>query len=152
MGITAEVMLRSEMPVSPQFSELVVFEMKGSCSMNAAPAFSVRVSDELGVLGLSYASNGEILHFGEVECDRVRQCLQRVTGRGRPEKLQAEYGAALGIVVAHEIYHMIADAKQHTKHGLTKESLSARDLLGGELSIPSVAREALRRDQSPIPR
>jgi hypothetical protein len=101
--------------------------------------------DERGPLGMAYSSNGEILHFGAVECDRVRRCLQRVTGGGRPEQHQAQYGAALGIVVAHEIYHMIAGAKEHTRDGLTKESLSARELLDGELSIPGVAREALHR-------
>jgi hypothetical protein len=145
-GIAVDVMLRSEMPVSPQFSELVVFEMKGSCSMNVAPVDLGGVLDERGPLGSAYLSDGEILHFGEVECDRVRRCLQRVTRGGSPEAHQAEYGAALGIVVAHEIYHMMAGAKEHTKDGLTKESLSARELLDGMLSIPGTVREALRRD------
>jgi hypothetical protein len=140
-GIAAKVMLKSEMPVSPQFSELVVFDMKGSCSMAAPP---VPLEDG-GPLGLAYSSNGEVLHFGAIECDRVRRCLQRVTGLGHPEEYQEEYGAALGIVVAHEIYHMILGAKQHTKTGLTKESLSARDLLDGELSLPAMVRAALRR-------
>jgi hypothetical protein len=139
-------MLKSEMPMSPQFSELVVFEMKGSCSMNgAAPVFDGNF-DERRSLGMAYESDGHVLHFGEVECDRVRRCLQRVTGVGRPEAHQAEYGAALGIVVAHEMCHMIAGAKRHTKNGLTKESLSARELLAGNLSIPDVVRNALRRD------
>src|SRR5450755_2893884 len=47
-GIAVEVMLKSEMPVSPQFSELVVFEMKGWCSMEAEPV----LIDERGPLGL----------------------------------------------------------------------------------------------------
>jgi hypothetical protein len=148
-GIAIEVMLKSEMPVSPQFSELVVFEMKGSCSMNTRPLARRGALDEGGPLGLAYSSNGEILHFGEVECDRVRRCLQRVTGGGRPDLHQAEYGIALGIVVAHEIYHMIAGAKGHTKDGLTKESLSARELLDGVLSIPRAVRQALQRDAAP---
>jgi hypothetical protein len=143
-GIAVEVMLKSEMPVSPQFSELVVFEMKGLCSMNAAPVVWGRSLSERGPLAFAYLSNGEILHFGEVECDRVRLCLQRVTGGGSPEQHQAQYGAALAIVVAHEIYHMMAGSKQHTKDGLTKESLSARELLDGALSIPLVVRETLR--------
>jgi hypothetical protein len=145
-GIAVDVMLKSEMPVSPQFSELVVFEMKGTCSMNVAPVLMSRASDEREPLGLAYASNGEILHFGEVECDRVRRCLQRVTRGGHPEQHQAQYGAALGIVVAHEMYHMMAGAKEHTRNGLTKESLSARELLDGELSIPRTVRAALRRE------
>jgi hypothetical protein len=72
--------------------------------------------------------------------------LQQVTVGRSLEQRQVEYGNALGLVVAHEICHMVIGAKTHTKDGLTKESLSARDLLDGELSIPSGVREALRKD------
>ncbi len=143
-GIDVNVMLKSEMPESPQFGELVVFEMKGSCSMAGTPVLTGTSLDDREPLGLAFASNGQVLHFGEIQCDRIRRCLQRITRGLRPEQHQAEYGAALGIVVAHEIYHMIAGAKQHTKDGLTKESLSARELLDGALTIPPVVREALR--------
>jgi hypothetical protein len=145
-GIAVDVMLKNEMPVSPQFAELVVFEMKGSCSMSATPLTENEISEERGPLGLAYESDGEILHFGEILCDRVRHCLQRVTHGANPAQHQAEYGAALGIVLAHEIYHMIAGVKAHTKDGLTKESLSAYELLDGHLSIPEAVRTALLRD------
>jgi hypothetical protein len=143
-GLDVDVMLQSELPPYPEFSELVVFEMKGSCSMKDRPFATGGLPDERGPLAMAYSSDGEILHFGEVECDRVRECLQRVTGRGSPEKHQAAYGVALGIVMAHELYHMIVGAKAHTKTGLTKRSLSARELLYGELSIPAVVGESLR--------
>ena len=146
-GIDADVMLKSEMPVSPQFSEVVVFQMKGSCSMSAPSSLPLsRRSDLLNPLAMSYTSDGQVLHFGEVECDRVRLCLQRVTGLGRPTQYEAAYGAALGIVVAHEIYHMLAGLKTHTRYGLTKESLSARELLDRELTIPQVVRSAMLRN------
>ena len=143
-GFAVNVMLRSELPAYPEFSELVVFEMKGSCSMQDLPSPMGVPPDERGPLAMAYSSDGQILHFGEVECDRVRQCLQRVTGRGSPEKHQAAFGTALGIVIAHELYHMIGGSKAHTKSGLTKKSLSARELLSGELTIPRVVRESLR--------
>ena len=144
-GLDVDVMLRNELPPYPEFSELVVFEMKGSCSMKGIPSLMGELPAELGPLAMAYSSDGQILHFGEVECDRVRECLQRITGRGSPEKHQAAFGTALGIVIAHELYHMIAGAKAHTKGGLTKKSLSARELLSGELSIPAVVGESLRR-------
>jgi hypothetical protein len=148
-GVTVELMLRSELGDYPEFSELVVFEMKGSCSMDATEMPPEPLYNELGPLAKSYSSDGQILHFGEVECDRVRRCLERVTGRGDTEKLQAPFGTALGIIVAHELYHMIAGEKNHTKSGLTKQSLSAHDLLNGAIAIPIAAREALRKGLSP---
>jgi hypothetical protein len=145
-GIAIDVMLKSEMPVSPQFAELVVFHMKGSCTINVAPVDLSNASDDRRWLGMTYTSDGQILHFGAVQCDRIRRCLQQVTVGRSLEQRQVEYGNALGLVVAHEICHMVIGAKTHTKDGLTKESLSARDLLDGELSIPSGVREALRKD------
>jgi hypothetical protein len=145
-GVSVEVKLRSELPTNPEFSELVVFHMKGSCSMDMVYVPITEPPSELGPLAMAYSSDGQILHFGEVECDRVRQCVQRVTGLGGAQRHQAAYGAALAIVIAHEIYHMICGAKEHTKSGLTKESLSAHELLDGSLSIPLAVRELMRRD------
>jgi predicted nucleotidyltransferase len=145
VGVTVDLMLKSDIPKNPEFSELAVFEMKGSCSMDGLPGRYNDLPDERGPLAMSYSSDGQILHFGEVECDRVRQCLQRVTGRTEPEKHQVAYGKALGIVIVHELYHMIAGAKAHTKIGLTKESLSAEELLDSKLSLPRMVLEALRR-------
>jgi hypothetical protein len=144
-GLDVDVMLRSELPAYPEFSEVVVFEMKGSCSMKGVPLPIGESLDERGPLAMAYASDGQILHFGAVECDRVRECLQRVTGPGSPEKHQAAFGRALGIVMAHELYHMIAGVKAHTKNGLTKKSLSARELLSDELTLPTVVDESMRR-------
>ncbi len=69
---------------SPQFSELVVFDMRGSCSMAARPT----ALEETGPLGMAYESNGHVLHFGEVRCDRVRRCLERVTGGENPRPIK----------------------------------------------------------------
>jgi hypothetical protein len=150
-GFDVDVMLRSELPPYPEFSELVVFEMKGSCSMKSLSPQTDEFPDERGPLAMAYSSDGRILHFGEVECDRVRQCLQRVTGRGNPERHQAAFGTALGIVMAHELYHMIVGAAAHTKGGLTKKSLSARELLSGELAMPGVVNQSLRKSFNDLP-
>jgi hypothetical protein len=145
-GVAVDLMLKSDMPESPEFSELVVFDMKGSCSMISSQAWPLgALSDERGPLAMAYVSDGQVLHFGEVECDRVRRCLQRVTGKGSPERHQEVFGAALAIVMAHEIYHMMVGEKAHTKLGITKESLSANDLFNRQLSIPHAVSEALRR-------
>ncbi len=143
VGLTLDIRDRSNTQPHEQFSELFVFQMKGSCSMDALPVGAL--SDERGALAMAYSSDGKILPFGEVECDRIRQCLQRIVGRANPHSYQAAFGTAIGLVMAHEIYHMLAHSAQHTHDGVTKESLSARELLSGELSLPDIARLAMRR-------
>jgi len=141
-GLKIDLRLKNELPPGAEFNQLVVFKMKGACSMVAMPIGAL--SDERGPLAMTYASDGELLHFGEVECDRVRQSLQRVLGKGYPEKRQTALGMALGMVMAHEMYHMMANAKGHTADGITKHSLSAEEMLAGRLPIPDAARKAVQ--------
>lgn len=145
VGFIIDVQLKSDLPPSPEFADLVIFKMKGSCTMSELRLPIGALSDERGPLAMAYASNGEMLHFGAVECDRVRESLQRLLGRANPERHQAVFGTALGLIMAHEMYHMMANSSAHTKTGFTKSSLSARELLAGDLTLPAVAQQAVRR-------
>ncbi len=130
-GVRLDLRLRTEIPADADFPDVVVFKMKGSCTMKSLPVGAV--SDERGPLAMAYSQDGQNLHFGEVECDRVRQSLQRIVGRGSARKYEPAFGNALGLVLAHEMYHILANSKLHTKDGVTKASLSARELLLGDL-------------------
>jgi hypothetical protein len=125
--------LKNNWPDAPVSGDLLLFKMKGSCTMNAMPIGAL--SDERGPLAMTHSVDGEMLPFGEVECDRVRTALQRTVGRGNPEAHQAEYGVALARVMAHEIYHMLEKSAAHTKNGLSKEALSSGELSHGNPHI-----------------
>lgn len=142
VGIKLEIRERQAAVPHEQFSDLFLFQMKGRCSMDGLPVGAL--SDERGALAMAYSQDGNILPFGEVECDRVRESLQRLVGRSHPEAYQSAFGA-LGMVMAHEIYHMLAHSPHHTRQGVTKESLSARELLDRDLPLPDVARLAMRQ-------
>lgn len=141
--LKVDLRLKAEVPESAEFGELLLFKMKGSCTMKALPIGAL--SDERGPLAMTYSSNGQILSFGEVECDRVRESLQRVFGKRNPDAHEAAYGVALARVMAHEMYHMMGNCAAHTKHGLTKESLSGRELSEDTLPLAAEATDALRK-------
>ena len=140
-GLKVDVQLKDELPEHAQFGQLVVFKMKGSCSMSPLPIGAL--SDERGPLAMAYTSDGQVLHFGEVECDRVRHSLQRILGSNSSLKSQQTLGAALAVVIAHEVYHMLGNARAHTSKGLTKSGLSASELMNPRLSLPPGAIEAI---------
>ncbi|HMF75896.1 MAG TPA: hypothetical protein VK604_09575 [Bryobacteraceae bacterium] len=142
VGLKIDLQIRSELKPSQEFADLVIFKMKGSCIMESLPIAAL--SDERGPLAMAYSSDGEVLHFGEVQCDRIRESLNRVVGRVPHDSRQSLLGRAIGLVIGHEVYHMIANSTKHTKHGVTKESLSARELLEGDLRLPDLARMALQ--------
>ena len=133
-----EVQLRSDLPEHAQFGELVIFRMKGSCTMTTSVP-PEPIYDERGPLALAYTSEGQVLHFGEVECDRVRSSLQRILGRNASLKSQQAYGSALAVVMAHEVYHMLGNERNHTHRGLTKPELSASELMDNRTAMSAAA-------------
>lgn len=144
-GISVNVQLKADLPLNPQFGQLVVFKMKGSCSLNPLPSAAKSPMADIGPLASAFTSDGEVLHFGEVQCDRVRRSLQRIPGFSRSLKNQQAYGSALAIVIAHEVYHMLGNATQHTRDGLTKSELSASELFDSRLILSPSAVSTLRR-------
>lgn len=144
-GVSLDVKDKALLPPNPQFNDLVVFRMTGRCDATPVPVGAL--SDERGPLAMAYTSDGQILPFGEVKCDRVRQSLERTIGVRLPSELdRSAYGTALGKVMAHEIYHMLAHASAHTKKGLTKEALTSSELLDDRLSFPNQALDGFRRN------
>jgi hypothetical protein len=140
--LSVNLRLRKELPANPQLGDLVVFKMRGHCT--AAPLPVGALSDERGALAMTYTNDGEILPFGEVECDQVRQSLERILGRADDDRHRAAFGLAVARVIAHEIYHMLGNSKAHTKTGITEESLSAVQLSQPHMGIPEEAQAKLQ--------
>ena len=136
-----DVRMKNEISEHAEFEGLVLFRMKGACSIDSLPIGAL--SDERGALAMTYAVNGEMLPFGEVQCDRVRRSIQRTLQGGTSRTRETALGIALARVMAHEMYHMLSNSRLHTKDGVTKESLSGRELLNNSLTFSLVARQAL---------
>jgi hypothetical protein len=126
VGVDLDLRIKDELPSDPQFGDLLIFKMTGHCSTEQLPLGAVL--DERGPLAWTYESDGEMLSFGEVQCDRVRLSLRKLFGPETAEMHSGLYGKALARVVAHEMYHMLANSSSHTKEGVTKSSLSPREL------------------------
>ena len=75
------------------------------------------------------------LTFGEIECDRVKQSVQRVLPGIPSSNGDRLYGRALGRVAAHEMYHMLAGTRKHSKTGLTQSSLTADELISNRIDL-----------------
>src|SRR5437763_197060 len=62
-------------PLAASYSRVVVFNVRGSCSMTEPLARQTRGL----ALGSTVVSEGTILPFGKVECDRVRASIEDVS-------------------------------------------------------------------------
>jgi hypothetical protein len=131
------------------YRDLVVMTFTGACQYESlAPRF-----DEPGPMGVTHTVDGEILPFGEVDCNRVvSSALSAMSGADfpRPDLL---IGRAMGRVVAHELVHMLTKSGQHGTEGVEKSSLSGRQLIAATLSLSAfdIARLKDRPVHSSLP-
>jgi len=109
---------------------LVVVKFRGHCRVEAWPQPG---ADELQTgaqtLGFTRVTDGRVLPFSEIECDHIRKALTYVAPGSTPMERQKAFGLAMGRVVAHELYHMLARTTSHAEDGLAKATQSLRDLI-----------------------
>ncbi len=119
---------------SEAFSGLAMVRFKGSCSAEHAQILALDDAGrlqpgEVRTLGTTKVENGRVLPFSEVHCDEVRKALSFLRpGAGLVERQQA-LGRAMGRVLAHELYHVLAKATTHAERGLARAVEPLPDLV-----------------------
>jgi hypothetical protein len=130
-GLKVELKLREEVDPQANFTDVVLVKFRGTCTMQHwAP-----LMDERGPWAWTHAVDGEVLPFSEVSCDQVRRAVKQAMWGGERGKADKLYGRALGRVVAHELFHILAKTKDHGKDGLAKTALSPRQLIDESLVL-----------------
>jgi hypothetical protein len=118
-------------------SRLVVVRFKGNCE---AGAIDGKVSS--GALGHTHVTEGEVLPFVEVNCDKVWGFIKSEVER-RPGQGAYFFGRALARVLAHELYHVIGATGRHSAQGVTKALLTSRELIQGALDFDEGASQQI---------
>jgi hypothetical protein len=137
-GIHLDVRLATGLGAYPQFEKVVSVSFRGSCQMDRFP----RALERQGSLAFSHVTDGEVLPYIEVHCDLVRDLVRSAIvhdDAGRDLLL----GRALGRVVAHELYHVLAKTRQHG-HGPARAMLSGAELICDRLAFDSADLDKLR--------
>lgn len=110
------------------FSNVVVVKFHGKCRLEyPLPG----VADEEVTLASTLVDRGHVLPFSDVQCDQVRKGIVYATSHDR----QKAFGLALGRVVAHELYHFLADKTKHAAAGLAAASHDWLDLISGSAAF-----------------
>lgn len=126
--------LREDYDPSKQASDLVVVKFKGNCAMQTYP----QLIDERGPLAWTYMTDGEVLPFSEVSCDKVRNSIRKVMHGGDYARGDTLLGRAVGRVLAHELVHILANSSQHGKDGVFKTALSPASLIAERMTLEKV--------------
>lgn len=123
---------------------VAVAHFEGHCDVNGL----VMRGNQLGSLGWTEISDGAILPFTHVDCERVRTFLQTTLLGYSPQNRERALGRALGRVLAHELYHVYGDTPKHTASGVAKEKYSVEDLLAANFQFHEKQTRALRNGKA----
>jgi len=117
---------------------LAVVKLLGTCNMDLPGS-----PGKLGPLGWTHTADGDILPFSELACDNIRNAIQSEL-RAADRFSNALLGRAMGRVLAHELFHIVAATKEHTTAGVSQAGLSAAELLSNRLELDSAGVELIQ--------
>jgi hypothetical protein len=112
------------------FESLISVRLVGACNVNESTSVPAA-----GALAFAHSSDGRILPFVEVECDRVRSHVRGAFWGPDCKRSHYLYGRALARVLAHELYHVMTGRKQHTSTGLMRKALTGSQLISDEFEL-----------------
>jgi hypothetical protein len=140
-GIKVDWRLLSDVQKADTFESLVVVHFRGGCMLRPDP----NLIDERGYYAFTHVSEGDVLPFSEVECDKVSSSIRPVMSKSQWKQSDSLYGRALGRVLAHELFHMLAKTQHHAEEGVTRSALSPTQLISDRLKMSSADLEKLRQ-------
>ena len=106
------------------YDRVVMIKVKGHCRAGDAELGSRHTS-----LGFTHVSDGRVLPFIEIDCDRVSQAIQRKVFPAGTLAPGPALGRALGRVAGHELYHALAETREHGSHGIAQPHFGEKELL-----------------------
>jgi hypothetical protein len=135
------VELNAQTRTEQDIERLVVLELRGECSANPAAAISTGPSNSLAS---SAVIDGHVLPFATMHCGVLNRLLA-AANRSPAESLREDlYGRSIGRIVAHELYHILADEVGHEQVGVAKACFRLSDLLTDSFSFEEAALLKLR--------
>lgn len=120
--------------------QLAIIHFKGECDADGlSPEFGFP-----GPLGWTHISDGEIIPFIDVNCDGLRIFVERdLIGVAAAER-ETVFGRAMARILAHELYHLLANTRKHTSGGIAKAAYSVQELLAPILNFGRKECDSLR--------
>lgn len=118
---------------------LAVVRFKGRCDLVSLVPEPV----EFGPLGWTYVTDGKIIPFTDIDCDRGRAFLSKSLLHLPAEARDSSFGRSLARVLAHELYHIITETRHHGASGVAESSFKPSELLAGNFSFSEADQRVL---------
>jgi cytochrome c553 len=119
---------------------LAIAQFKGNCDVKDLTVYPVYPY----TLGTTAISEGEILPYTNIYCDAIRAFIAPQLLSIEPGDRTLSFGRALGRVLAHELYHILAHTKRHGSHGLAEPKWPPGELMAREFRFDQKEMQQLR--------
>jgi len=115
-------------------AELVLVELRGSCGI---PAGKFVADPAVGAdsLASTHVSGARVLPFSWVNCENLTRLLGPALTGDAVAQRDYLYGRAMARLVAHELYHILANTQDHCREGVGKAGFTVKDLLSERLEF-----------------
>lgn len=111
--------------------QLAVVRFSGSCGVPPWPR-EVAAGEPLG---LTHVSDGVVLPFGEVACDKIGGSLRPAIARMDLAHAELVFGRAMARVLVHELMHIVSRSPSHGHSGVAQAALSENQLTADRLGL-----------------
>jgi hypothetical protein len=128
---------------SQTFDDLAVLRFRGNCHMPARGLLPATDGAKI-TLGATEVTSGLVTSYSDVECDQITACIASLLQSFCEPDRQVAFRRALGRVVAHELYHILARTKKHTQTGISRSVQSPFDLIKDHFQLDRQALLLLR--------
>jgi hypothetical protein len=125
-------------------TSLIVVELSGTCAPPDRPARPV----DAGRLASTVVTDGRILPFISVDCAALQKALGPALDREPRGRRDFLYGRAVGRVLAHEMYHVESQTREHSRQGVAESAVSAGELVSERFEF---AHDAVARLRASVP-
>ena len=115
----------------------VVVDLEGDCNV---PPHAEAVPPREGTpLGSTAVAENHPLPFVKVSCNVLSALLAPFTADQPDAFRDFVLGRAIGRVLAHELYHILAQSEEHSGWGVAKAALSGADLMNSRFEFNEMA-------------
>lgn len=90
-----------------------------------------------GPYAWAHVSDGRVLPFIDVDCDRIRAALFSTMWGEDFQHRDFLLGRALARIIAHELHHVVRSEVHHSEEGLAQPRLTAASLIRGDARLYS---------------
>jgi len=111
--------------------DLAVIRFRGKCMFQP----EIAAAREPAALAVTHVSDGVILPFSDVACDRIAALVQPLIPGTKAARGDALFGRAMGRVVAHELVHILSRSIAHGTTGVVEPALSAGQLTSDAMAL-----------------